>query len=1012
MDGAAVLPLGRTVEQAAEQLSELMRSAARTSQRQLRKSMEACVRLRPWQARVVAQWLLAHAAFVAPDQGVGLALRALAHADVCSLRMLGVKAHAGDAGSEPCDVTLSQLCGILSPAQVAQASSVRDSLATVLWLRRLLAVLESLHDNGAAAAVTTVLILRTLYAPDAVRHSWLAFLIGCAHAVAATLRALGWAPAVSEAVCTIVAQRCSLRPVLTADAAHLACMLLPSAGHANERLQNNLCAMSGHHAGATGLAAAIAAAASEQSCSEGGCSSAVISAAMIAAQGAEEIHVSPALIRATCAAEVVSWLQAHVPLTLHGAAAVHCAVQHIVCACAMRQVDPAQEKQPTKPAPQQLSRLLWGLLTWAVDHCQPGAHLQPVLQQLTSALILAALELAAVQASCATPLQQAGELELRQVDHMNSMLREACAIGMLHLPLGVMTCLAASRQPVLGRLRLLRDLLGSSDDSVAPAACAFVQLWQAQLPSACLQQLLGMTVDSRSVLQAALDPKPGSAGSGVAQFLIESCLKQDATRSALYCALPGMVLPALKSEGPGRGDRCTLEWAVVVAAWSGTPGSLSQHDKYDWHLQLMHIVTSSGSLGHVGTAHAAQAALRCEVLRAAGGARAVRSPSTGASAAAEQLAHVLVASMLRAPRCVPVAVAAAAAAGEHACRALLAALLLGVQARVADATAGPLLLGDRPLHAALRNELPESLADAVADVEASAALHDAFIDAHLQMLCRTDYPFWRERAEALVAQLHAQADVVAQYVVDAEGAPPGAPAAPLALQPGVSAVTARTPRPRVACWGRFRDALWLRLQLLMPLLPIIYNDKSYLPSRNLRLRAASACMRMIAGTHVLRYDPAAPHVIVHADCVVKRLLLLVQTLLSDEWAGFVTCHNVKGRPQPVGEIMDGAQLVSMAEKMQLPPSAKLMLNSALLQDMLPAQWNTPCRWRASGKDSDRDNDVPFVTPQDPWKCAPDVHDLEVWNPVARTFEKAGCHMALTGAARVPASRPRFAFLTC
>jgi hypothetical protein len=233
-----------------------------------------------------------------------------------------------------------------------------------------------------------------------------------------------------------------------------------------------------------------------------------------------------------------------------------------------------------------------------------------------------------------------------------------------------------------------------------------------------------------------------------------------------------------------------------------------------------------------------------------------------------------------------------------------------------------------------------------------------------------DVSAWKERSEALVAQVTA-----------------------LAAQRQLRMLHNRPPTAELA----FRDALWLHLELLLPLMPIVYNDKSPLATKNLRHRLALALVTLLATFDVPELLLQPPSRL--GTDLRRRMHVILLMLMSDEWARWIVCHQTRGRPAPVGLPVSVGTIRKIPKTLcPIPAAAARLLNSAM---DVGASAVYAVATRLPGE--------PWTKP---WECLPHLPGKVVWQggEGGGGFVRGGSHEALEGVVRLMAAPPRFSAL--
>ena len=354
---------------------------------------------------------------------------------------------------------------------------------------------------------------------------------------------------------------------------------------------------------------------------------------------------------------------------------------------------------------------------------------------------------------------------------------------------------------------------------------------------------------------------------------------------------------------------------------------------------------------------------------------APRLPAAGK--AADAFAGAVLAAMLLRPACTTAMISTANAQGAAAKLALFALLNRGFEqpGSGGEAQTAQLLSGMHPVTAALAAAVALPHEDCAAAHWPVQHACRWFADVYLQLMSCLEVSTWRERAECLVSQIAALAEAVT--------APRGAELKPLAsaLRSSGASLTGTAAQ----------QALWLRLEALMPLMPIVYSTRTGAGhSASLRLAVA------LAGLHVeLHGSTPRPRLL------CARMLTLLHMLVLDEWARWLKCHQTKRKIQALGGLPDSSAVAAVVRKAAVTRPATALALAAALDTPLQPKWGSQAGAEpATGVESWRM----------PWRCMPPLKGSVVWMEGANEFEKGGSHEALEGAPRSVAAPPRFAAL--
>ena len=319
------------------------------------------------------------------------------------------------------------------------------------------------------------------------------------------------------------------------------------------------------------------------------------------------------------------------------------------------------------------------------------------------------------------------------------------------------------------------------------------------------------------------------------------------------------------------------------------------------------------------------------------------------------MAEAIAAALLCNPGLHPNLIAAAAA--HSSASALLRAMYSAVNAhapmhtgKVALLAAPSALPGARATPGLKKGAAVASSAEGAAISAQNTAraeqLPAGYAELYLHLLCRMDTAAWRAAAEAIVSH-------VCLLAGNAPGL--GTPA-----QPDTGSAEACESGELQADADAARNATYNELalctELLMPLLPIVYTARSTGASRAARARLAGALSSLLADDSAqrrqnvsnpqLRAQASArgaataggPGVSMVRACLSdelrERLLTVLHAMVSDEWARWITCHQTRGKPQPVGPLVDTAAVDAAVRRAPRDAALAAAADVALL---LPAQ---------------------------------------------------------------------------
>lgn len=133
-------------------------------------------------------------------------------------------------------------------------------------------------------------------------------------------------------------------------------------------------------------------------------------------------------------------------------------------------------------------------------------------------------------------------------------------------------------------------------------------------------------------------------------------------------------------------------------------------------------------------------------------------------------------------------------------------------------------------------------------------------------------------------------------------------------------------------------AVWMRLQVLLPLLPVVYSDREPDPKKNLR-DVLSVALVQLLGSPAARADPwlgsqdpsasaATAAATAAGDSLFSRLLAVLHGLLGGQWATWLSRYS-KDKLRDVPPFENTAQLSQAVSGVRLPPHLAHRLLSSL-----------------------------------------------------------------------------------
>jgi hypothetical protein len=860
----------------------------------------ACASLRPWQQRLLSAWLICQLPHLCPACMKGC------HA-LSSLHSVAVWNLLQSAG--PREAACQAPAGASQPAGTAsgksQAEAQRSSEAvrrllaadsdsapllrgpSVTWVLGLVSLLCALRADVHATLLAAALAVASV-ASAAAGNTTVALRAALAlvESVSAALAALGVAELVAGALRNALqagASASTTRAVMAA-AAHLRGA---AAGGAAEQATSV-------EADATSAHAQLDAQLDAQRVARSDSSNAAVKSAVDAMQARLEpvMRESPASAEAAeVSSHALQGLLRRAPAQLAGAADVAAAAVGLVARLAT-----------SVPA---LS----------------GAALKLVVPRMLDAVDATLLDVpapavaAALVAAVAEAVGAAGDNHAAMAAAA-AVLPAAVARGLLAFDAAAALARARYESGAAGSHIVAAALFGDPahpDSPLEPARCLLTTgvasalgARQRRLPPAALRAFFGAPGAKRSVLADALSA-PGAAGRR-ARVAADAALACDATRLALLDADGAMSAHGAHLAGAATATKVAPRWAAAVALRAGRAVPMADVALADFAAvqERMFAQARPAASAHADAAVAAalaQAAVAPPVVTA------VSRPASAGPAAAPGGAQALACSFVAG------GMAAAIAAEPAAGALLLAAATAPTQAPpmaralfAAVSARAPGVLATQPGSSPPLSRAPSHegspASAATSSAPESAESRGAYVETYLQLLCRMDTATWRERADAIVSQMCAAADAMCVRVDTREAADCGEGA-------------------RQA----HEDELALCLDLLMPLLPIVYNASASgaAASKSARVRLADALARLLASgarAQLGRHNAAGP-----AE-LRERMLTVLHALASDEWARWITCHQTRGKPQAVGPLLDTAGVAAAVRRAPARAAATAELAAA------------------------------------------------------------------------------------
>eukprot|EP00892_Ulva_mutabilis_P010006 jgi/Ulvmu1/7378/UM036_0038.1 len=419
--------------------------------------------------------------------------------------------------------------------------------------------------------------------------------------------------------------------------------------------------------------------------------------------------------------------------------------------------------------------------------------------------------------------------------------------------------------------------------------------------------LRGLTATAKGLLRVAT--REGSDASSLARAACNALLAAPALRLALFDAAshPSSSLAA----HPAAAYACmsSLHFGQVVTAADAAVT--------DWRVVLARVLAQATPNRNAHIRPLLAAALEGPAAAAA---------ADGGPAPQQQVVQVLVAALLRYEGCAPVAMTLAleaAAQPQKNAKSLHAAAVAALQRAIEAPQSAPLAQQARVLAGASihSQELLAGLPDALVSSAGRRPPHirtAALIDTCLVLLSRTDVHEWRGHARRLVQQVAHIADAL--HCICSAAEPPPA-AADLVRELSREML-------RSGSSHGLLQALWLRLELLMPVMPIVYHDTSQPVAANLRHCLACALVKLVAHSSALAAGAPASGGAAVAR-VVRRMVVLLQAVFSEQWSRWVVCHESRGSPKMTGRMLDQDGVAGVLKGVRLAPDVRARLESAL-----------------------------------------------------------------------------------
>ena len=401
----------------------------------------------------------------------------------------------------------------------------------------------------------------------------------------------------------------------------------------------------------------------------------------------------------------------------------------------------------------------------------------------------------------------------------------------------------------------------------AGTACALAAA-QRHLPQSALTVFFGTSGAKRSLLPDAMSA-PGPAGRR-ARIAADAALACAATRLALLDADGAVPMHGSHLDGTTKQTGVAPRWAAAVALHAGHVVRMTELAAPNWRER------SECLLMRVCVAVPERADRLIAAASAQAAAAAPAAPAPAASDAVMAVAATMAAAATQRAAAAPALVGATAAApqGPALARALFAAVGKYMP-HPTESSPSPSAETSTPSEPRLPPRSGEMSSG-------GARARSQFAELYLHLLCRMDTATWRDRAEVLVSHIEAIAGVSCAPVPS--GGDRGA---------------------NTAFCGH-EGALALRLDLIMPLLPLIYSARGAAADRKTRARLAHALARLLAHDAMAQLSTTRES---EARRLTERMLTVLQALTSDEWPQWIMCHQTRGKLQAVGPLPEPGALV-------------------------------------------------------------------------------------------------------
>lgn len=307
--------------------------------------------------------------------------------------------------------------------------------------------------------------------------------------------------------------------------------------------------------------------------------------------------------------------------------------------------------------------------------------------------------------------------------------------------------------------------------------------------------------------------------------------------------------------------------------------------------------------------------------------QAAESADTKASSV---VAEAMVSALLTRPSCAPLVTDLAASAGtasvSRALQLLLQTAVQGLNVETASihsqqwaADQESLMYSDMASTAAVSSGISQCVHCLMQQVgQGSKALQlgsDAFANLYLVLLSQSEPQEWRAHSRRLVFQISQVVDSLSKHPVAFSPEATGSHSESRLQAKGHCALEKFRWEPRSCSHNGVVASMRLLMQLLMPVMPIVYYDTSKPASGNLRHTLASTLIKLLHHSNQLLPMGAqgTPDTDTQLDWVLKRAVLLLHALLCEEWARWIVCHETRGIPQSPGIMVDQSAVYSLVK---------------------------------------------------------------------------------------------------